>query len=71
MMKRDMEKRVILRIDQEDRKNEISCQWIDDDLIVCVIGIGSQIYLEYRGDCFDLDLSFVISVVFIFRLSRL
>lgn len=41
MMKRDREKRVILRIDLEDRKNEISSYWIDDDLIVCVIGIGS------------------------------
>lgn len=41
MMKRDREKRVILRIDKEDRKKEISSYWIDDDLIVCVIGIGS------------------------------
>lgn len=41
MMKRDREKRVILRIDKEDRKKEISSYWIDNDLIVCVIGIGS------------------------------
>lgn len=35
MMKRDREKRVILRIDLEDRKKEISWQWIDDDDCVC------------------------------------
>lgn len=71
MMKRDREKRVILRIDKEDRKKEISSHWIDNDLTVCVTGTGSQTHLEHRGDCFDLDPSSATPVAPTSRPSRL